>query len=329
VTLRQRVVLAASLSILLVLVAVGYVIVAGHRDSAPAAAAAAVDAGPGERILFRSTAPDSYGRVATVASGDGPGPRTVSGVSCTRVYAAAGSVICLRPDGPLATYQLAVLDAHLGVVQTYPLVGVPNRARVSPSGHVLAWTVFVTGDSYNGGKFSTRVGMINTVTGDTVDTLESFAVFVSGRPYHAVDLNFWGVTFVDDRIFYATMSTRGHRYLIAGDLAARTVRTLASNVECPSLSPDGTRIAFKSAIGGSPARGWRLSVLDLATRRETRLAETRSVDDQAAWLGNDQVMYAVRRGTRAADVWTVPASGAGRPQLLIPDAESPAALSNP
>ena len=61
------------------------------------------------------------------------------------------------------------------------------------------------------------------------------------------------------------MSTAGHRYLVAGDFAAHTVRTLRENVECPSLSPDGTRVAFKSAVDGDPAKGWRLSVLDLAT----------------------------------------------------------------
>ena len=324
---RNRALLAAGLSALLVAIAVGYVIVAGHRGPARAAAASTVDARPGDRILFRSTAPDSYGRVATVAIGNGSGPRTVSGVACDRVHAAAGAVICLRPDGPLATYQLAILDARLSVVQTYPLVGVPNRARVAPSGHVLAWTVFVAGDSYNGGKFSTRVGMIDTVTGETVDTLETFAVTRDGKPYHAVDLNFWGVTFADDRHFYATMSTAGHRYLIAGDIAARTVRTLAENVECPSLSPDQRKIAFKEAIGGNPAKGWRLTVLDLATMTRTPLAETRSVDDQAAWLGDHTVMYALRRGTKAADVWSVPADGSGKPALLIPDAESPADLS--
>jgi len=323
---RNRALLAAVLSAVLLAIAVGYVIVAGRRGSVPAVAAAGVDARPGDRILFRSTAPDSYGRVATVGRGAGAGPRTVSGVACDRVYAAAGSVICLRPDGPLATYQLAILDSRLSAIQTYPLVGVPNRARVSPSGHVLAWTVFVTGDSYNGGRFSTRVGMIDTAAGETVDTLETYAVTRDGRPYKAVDLNFWGVTFVDDRRFYATMSTAGRRYLIAGDIAAQTVRTLADNVECPSLSPDGTRIAFKSAVGGDPTKGWRLSVLDLATMARTPLAETRSVDDQAAWLGDDTVMYAVRRGARAADVWSVPADGSGKPALLIPDAESPAAL---
>ncbi|GIF22342.1 hypothetical protein BJ973_002666 [Actinoplanes tereljensis] len=327
-SLRGRVLLAAGLTATLLAGAVAYVIVAGNRDKAPAVAASVVDAGPGERLLFRSTASGSYGRVATVPRADAAGPRAVSGLACDRVYAAAGAALCLRPDGPLATYQLAVLDRHLAVKDTYPLVGVPNRARVAPSGHVLTWTVFVTGDSYNGGKFSTRVGMLNTATGETVDSLESFAVTRDGRPYRNVDLNFWGVTFDDDRHFYATMSTAGRRYLVAGDVTAQTVRTLAVNVECPSLSPDGTRIAFKEAVGGNPAKGWRLSVLDLATLRRTRLAETRSVDDQAAWFDDRTVMYAVRRGPKAADVWVVPAGGGGAPQLLIPDAESPAALWN-
>jgi Tol biopolymer transport system component len=124
------------------------------------------------------------------------------------------------------------------------------------------------------------------------------------------------------------MSTGGKRYLVYGDVTAQTVRTLAANVECPSLSPDGTKVAFKEALGGDPAKGWRLSVLDLATLTRTKLAETRSVDDQAAWYDNDTVMYALRRSARAADVWSVPADGTGKPELLIPDAESPAALWN-
>jgi hypothetical protein len=322
-TTRNRVLLAAGLSLVLILAAAGYVIVAGHRGSRTAAAASPVDASPGNRILFRSTRADSYGRVAAIDRSTGA--RTTAAVSCDRVYAAAAAVICLRPDGPLTTYQLAVLDAGLAVRDTYPMVGVPNRARVSPSGHVLTWTVFVTGDSYNGGRFSTRVGMINMATGETVDTLETFAVTLDGRSYQAADLNFWGVTFADDGHFYATMSTRGRRYLVAGDVAARTVRTLAENVECPSLSPDHRRIAFKEAIGGDPARGWRLSVLDLGSMSRTHLAETRSVDDQAAWAGDDTLLYAIRRG-KQADVWSVPAGGGGTPAVLIPDAESPAAL---
>lgn len=324
---RTRLLLAVAVSVVLLAAAVGYVIAAGQRDAAPAASGS-VDASPGNRLLFRSTAAAGYGHVATVARGNEGGARTLADVSCDRVYAAGGTTICLRPDGPLATYQLAVLDPRLRVRDTYPMVGVPNRARVSPSGHVLAWTVFVAGDSYNGGRFSTRAGMLDVVTGETVDTLEDFAITVDGRPYRSADVNFWGVTFTDDRRFYATLSTAGKRYLVSGDVAARSVRTLAANVECPSLSPDGARIAFKSAIGGNPSRGWRLTVLDLATLRRTPLAETRSVDDQAAWYDDHTVMYALRRGARASDVWAVPADGSGAPRLLVPDAESPAALWN-
>jgi hypothetical protein len=228
----------------------------------------------------------------------------------------------------LATYALSVLDADLHERDSYPLVGVPNRARVSPSGHMFAWTVFVAGDSYNGGQFSTRVGMLNTVTGDTVDTLEDFAVIRDGVPYTAVDENFWGVTFADDNRFYATMSSAGRRYLVQGDIAARTVRTLAENVECPSLSPDGKRLVFKAAIGGDPTKGWRLSVVDLATLARLPLAETRSVDDQAAWLDNDTVMYGVGRGADQSDIWSVAGDGTGTATILVPDAESPAALWN-
>ena len=114
--------------------------------------------------------------------------------------------------------------------------------------------------------------------------------------------------------------------LVAGDVAARTIRTLAENVECPSLSPSRHEIVFKEAVGGNPSKGWRLTVLDLATMTRTRLAEARSVDDQAAWFDDDTVMYAVRRGPKEADVWSVAADGSGRPSILIPDAESPAAL---
>ncbi|WP_327350486.1 hypothetical protein [Streptomyces sp. NBC_01304] len=297
---------------------------AGHGD------AGAVTLTPQHRLVFRSTAQGSRGRLASVATAHPGGRRAVAPLSCTRLYAAGGTGLCLRLDGTLATYQLVILDAQLKEVRAIPLVGVPNRARVSPSGRLVAWTVFVTGDSYNGGKFSTRVGILDTRTQELVPTLEDWKVTVDGKPYRAADLNFWGVTFTaDDRGFYATMSTHGHRYLVRGDLARHTVTTVRENVECPSLSPDGTRIAFKSAIGGDPDRGWRPAVLDLDTLRVTRLAETRNIDDQPAWLDDRTVAYALPRGREQpghSDIWQVPADGSARARLLVRDAESPAAL---
>ena len=83
---------------------------------------------------------------------------------------------------------------------------------------------------------------------------------------------------------------------------------LHENVECPSLSPDGTKIAFKKASGPSTARKWRFTVLDLRTGVETPLPETRSIDDQLAWLDDSHVLYGVPRGSSGrTDVWCQPA----------------------
>ncbi|MEK8106998.1 hypothetical protein NKG94_21030 [Micromonospora sp. M12] len=112
-----------------------------------------------------------------------------------------------------------------------------------------------------------------------------------------------------------------------GDLAARRVETLKENVECPSLSPDGSRVAFKEAVDADPTKGWRLSVLDLATLRVTATAETRSVDDQAAWLDGETMAYTLRKDDGQPDVWSIRADGSGTPKLVIPGAESPSPLS--
>ena len=45
--------------------------------------------------------------------------------------------------------------------------------------------------------------------------------------------------------FYATLGTRGQTYLIEGNLERREARVVRGGVECPALSPDNTRVAFK------------------------------------------------------------------------------------
>ena len=72
------------------------------------------------------------------------------------------------------------------------------------------------------------------------------------------------------------------------------------------------------------------TVLDLATMTETTLAETNSVDDQAEWLDNATIAYALPEDASTpgspTDVWTVAADGSGTPRLLVPRAASPAII---
>ena len=321
---RGRVAVAVLTLVALTLVAGGS-IWNGRRDRAVAGASAArsvsVSVAPGPRLLVIRDR-----RLATLdLSRSGETPR-VSAVECVRAFASAGTAVCLRQDTPWA-YSLHVLGPDLRERGSFRVPGLPNRARVSPSGRMVAWTSFVGGDSYNGGGFATRTGILDTVTGRRADSLESFRVVHRGAARQPRDRNFWGVTFVDDRRFYATMSTAGRRWLVSGDVGTRQVRTLVPGVECPSLSPDGTRLAFKQAVGGDPEAGWRLAVLDLATRRVTRLAETRSVDDQAAWLDDREVAYTLRDDAGTPTVWAVSADGAGAARPVVVGAESPAALA--
>jgi Tol biopolymer transport system component len=125
----------------------------------------------------------------------------------------------------------------------------------------------------------------------------------------------------DSNRFYATLGTGDHHYLVEGDVAKREVRVLRDGVECPSLSPDGTQIAFKSRIGNNR---WRLHVLDLASLHDHAVAETRSIDDQAEWLDDGTLAY-----SDATNVYTVPADGSGEARLLVKDATSPVRLAAP
>ncbi|MFF0155787.1 TolB family protein [Micromonospora sp. NPDC005203] len=321
---RAKIGVVVASAVLLGSVAAAYVAMAAQPAPTPPPASGdqAVTLTPGSRLLAIT---DRH--LSTVAAADPTGPRTVSGLECLRVYAAAGTGVCLKPETAWS-YQVVVLDAALRQTRTIGVPGLPNRARVSASGRMVSWTTFVGGDSYTSSGFSTRTGILDTTTGATVTSLEEFAVRRDGRSYRSPDVNYWGVTFTaDDNRFYATMSSGGKRYLVRGDVAARTVETMRENVECPSLSPDDTRIAFKEAVDADPAKGWRLSVLDLASMRVTVTAETSSVDDQAAWLDGRTLAYTRRQSDGQPDVWSVPADGSGTPKLTIPGAESPAPLS--
>lgn len=285
----------------------------------------------GPRIVFRNATLDTdLGRVAAVALDDPGGARALDDLVCDRVFVAGGRTLCLASDPGLVTRYTATVREESGAVRTLPLTGNPSRARLSRDGRLAATTSFVSGDSYASASFSTRTVISDLDTGASLD-LETFTLVDGGRRVAPVDRNYWGVTFAaDGDRFFVTVAFGGATRLAEGRLSTRSIRTLRRDAECPSLSPDGTRVAYKKRGDRAPG-DWRLVVLDLATGTETQLAETRSVDDQVEWLDDERIVYGMPgEGTRAAEtnVWTVPADGSGAPTLLVANAWSPAVVGD-
>ncbi|NUR27507.1 MAG: TolB-like translocation protein [Catenulispora sp.] len=283
----------------------------------------------GAHLLFRTmTWGPHRDQLATVPLDRPDAVRTAASPTCLRFHTAAGTGICLQAVHSLVqdTYRAVILDAGLHELRHFDLAGIPTRARVSPSGHLVAWTVFVSGDTYAGSTFSTRTSILDTRTWALQENLEDFAVVLNGRPYRSPDVNIWGVTFVDDDHFYATLAAGGSTHLVAGDVSRRTLTGVHDNVECPSLSPDGTRIAYKKRVPGlSPDAPWRLYVLDVRTMTESATAEQRNVDDQALWLDDSTLAYSLPSDD-GTDLWSVPADGSGAAALLARAALSPAVV---
>jgi hypothetical protein len=294
----------------------------GARTDEPRAETAP---GAEPQVLFRSrdgSVAATNGRVAAVPLARPDGPRKTLGRLCERSYFTRDRGLCLAPKGDfLLTFEAQVLGPDARVVHELRLRGFPSRARISPDGRLGAATTFVQGHSYAAeGAFSTRTVLIDMERGTELAELEQFTVVRDGERIRSPDFNFWGVTFArDSNRFYATLATGGSTYLVEGDARARTATVLHENVECPSLSPDGTRIAYKKLVGG-PGE-WRIHVLDLETMTETPLAETRVVDDQVEWLDDRNVLYGIERA-----IWTARADGSGTPRVFIADADSPAVL---
>lgn len=339
---RARVAAFVALTVACVAVSVGYLAHAQRR--APEITARVVDLSASEpteatatlastlsapHVVFRTMAEGEANLLAVAPLAAPNGPRIPVDLDCARVYFAGGRGLCLTDKGTLFTpYNIIFLGPDLRPYHTEALAGIITRARVSPDGRYGAATVFVSGHSYAPGTFSTQTTLYDMATGDLLDDPEHFDVYQDGSRIESPDFNFWGVTFTHTPgEFYATLGTAGHTYLVRGDIEAARVDVLRDGVECPSLSPDGTRLAFKEKVGsdgGSPR--WRPAVLDLATLEDHPLAETRQIDDQIEWLDDETVLYAVDSGDGPPDTWAAPADGSGRPRLFLADADSPAVV---
>ena len=325
-----------ALCVICVAVAVGYVVANGGRPERTLDATEAVEAGAPTiaavmaepHIVVRDMAAGQAGYAGAVASAKPDGLRAVTDLACNRVYMAAGNGICLSDRGDILNpYKVVFFGADFKERASSALPGVPSRARVSQDGKYGVSTVFVTGDSYAPGSFSTRTSIWDMATGAHLADLEQFSVWMNGKQIHSVDFNFWGVTFdpANSGRFFATLGTQGHTYLVSADFVAKKATVLRDGVECPSLSPDGTRIAFKqrTSAGGPDLPTWQPAVLDLATLKDHALAESRTIDDQIEWLDNSTVAYSVDTGIGAPSIYAAAADGTGIPRLLVADADSP------
>jgi hypothetical protein len=285
----------------------------------------------GPHVVLRDMTPGtSYGMVSIATlSGES---RVATNLGCHRIYEASGSGLCLSAaSNPLSPFPAYLLGGSFAIRHSFASPGIPSRVRLSRDGRLAAYTVFTAGDSYLASGFSTRTRIVDVASGRTTIDLEELAVSRDGARFQSVDFNYWGVTFGRDASqFYATLGTHGHTYLVKGDLTSRTAVVLRDGVECPSLSPDETRIAFKKKSEGPDV--WRPALLDLATGLERVLPETRSVDDQMEWLDDRSVLYAIREGpptSQRASIWTILADGSSGPRLFLADAESPAVVRAP
>ena len=331
---RSRLLAFAALCALCVLIGGGYAAFAvrqGQQEAERSSGAAGVEpdsaatlgTDAAAKLLFLDTTDiaDPYRKFATSTVRAGSA-RTVSTEQCQRAYLAGGRGLCLTTGADPAKGNAFIFDEQLRLLHTVAASGVPSRTRVSADGRYGSMTFFVFGHGYGSGAFSTQTTLVDMQSGAVIADLEKFRVLKDGNVFSSADFNFWGVTFArDSNRFYATLGTGGINYLMEGDIAAREMRVLVSGVECPSLSPDNTRIAFKKRIPNSEPAQWRLTVMDLATNKETTLAETRSVDDQAEWLNDQWLLYTPWEAPPA--IWAVPADGSGKPVRVLSNAVSP------
>lgn len=324
-------VLVLCLGLAVVVVVRGRATTATNPDSASQRPTARIEDFAGQpRIVFRNTGIGAhYGQVAVASLAQPGGARAFLDAHCERLDAVATRSACMfRNDGIVTTYSARIGTPVFRTTTELPISGLASRTRLSADGKLVSTTTFVAGDSYLSSGFSTRTHITDLATGVSAH-LEDFAIIHAGEEVRPVDRNLWGVTFAgDDRTFYVTVAWGGVTWLARGDLVEKRLATITSNAECPALSPDGTRVAYKKRVG-PPEAPWRFVVYDLRTGAETMTAETRSVDDQAMWIDEGTLGYAVPRagsGLATSDVWSVPADGSGQPILLVPDAFSPAVL---
>jgi hypothetical protein len=280
-------------------------------------------------VVFRSIALGAhYGQLAAVPLADPAGARANLGMNCERTYATRTTGVCLfAKRGVVQTYGIPMLDGQLRPTGQAELAGLASRVRISADSSLVATTTFVGGHSYAQAAFSTET----IIRGDGKSLATSSP---GGAPSTAGPCDrLIGISGASHsptkRHLLCNCRQRQHGLAVPGSIKGKSMISLRTDAECPSLSPDQTKIAYKRRIDSKTRGVWRLALLDLRTRQESLLVETRSVDDQVEWLNDNRLFYGLfRPGLEAATsyVWVVSANGTGSPTVFIPEASSPAVV---
>ena len=269
--------------------------------------------------------------------------RTPTGMGCDRVHIHGSRLLCftrVTPDKPRyytePTIYLHDLKSASISKPLFKVKGIVSRARMSADGRFGTGTAFTTGHSYlgiGGSSFSTMAFIVPLDRSGESENLQNWTITYQGKGVTSVDLNLWGVTFDprDSNHFLVTVYFNGRPYLGEGYVSKKEIKVLQDGIECPSYSPDGTRIAYKSRTG--PTR-WSPSTMDLVSGKISVYADVEgSVDDQIGWLDKNTVVFQMSQaplvGSARIDLYMLDLrEGSPRIRLWLEDAKSPALVEN-
>jgi hypothetical protein len=280
---------------------------------------------PGEAFVAfqdsRGTSDEpNYSRVTLVGI-EGTGGRKATALRCQRSHFVARRGLCLGSVTPSQVGGMVVGQSGYVATITGPgfrarrrlaLPGLPLWARVSPDGRIGAASVEGEHES------PTETILIDMNRGRIVSELGRFPVDWEGRRPLAGDVAISCLTFAGRAgRFYVSLGDEDRSYLAQGSLGSGRLRVIRENADCPSVSPDDRRLAYRKRVDGR----WQLRILELSTGRETALREARPVDDQVEWLDGRQILYAI-----GSDLWVVATDGSASPRIFVAGARSPAVV---